>query len=975
MADPLSTSSSSYLPRAIVPSDRPVGRGWIQRALLAAGKEAGREGRLDPERLKVLVKGAALWKKRETPLLQDLFQKAIGLITAPRKALATLIDQLTLFLLDLEDAAQTPESLKERLQTLKTTPLWPALERGLKEASPGVVLEDNPRALLQVVTASGERLIEALIRTLDNEKKAAFTSWNLAALLDNVAKGAKQRDAEPLLANRPEAEDALYKTLAEQFIETVGVPKTATDYEALRAIDDERLRVEIAKIAVRSQMMDLRQVAKNFGITDPANFTAVVKEAAINYGTRVAQQIKDLGITDQKVMKEIALVAMKSGGSKYIANFAFVDQETLIELAKAAAESDVSGHIEEFGITDHRALIEIAMLAAERDGGFSLCVKNYAITDQEVLFKLAQIAAARADESSFCFSHYIDRFGLVSEEARIAVAKIAAFHNPESLTEFIAHYGIKNEKALEEIAEIAARQNGEKTWANIKNFSFKDKEILKKIELLCVLDDLKKSIVRPYGHVSPSEGGPLIEASFRDLDKKIIEAIDPIKHRALERQKEQRLVLLAYALFLLKDQTVTPSVQEVIKRIIEYRNLPLALFLLEEYCQNVVPKESKRFAALVTQVHLTLPMIFLASWGADKKDPQVELFHKFLIKGRESFRNVASHSLQTVLQTLQALHQNKTLSSKEKIALLADCCAAIPTTEAEILNRMSLIQSLCTLNKAPKGPFVGDMTKALAEQVIEALQTTGMLNLKSVENFAQKYIETFGATRLPGALFTYLSRLKTLKDPLLLPAVQRFVVSVLEGTYPSVRYQTEDNAHLQRIATEAPSLWAKWQENSEASLGKDFKLVDTDNWQDLLLSGSEVSESCQRIDGDPAINKGLLAYLLDGKNRMIAVKDASGKVVARAIWRLLWDPLHKRPVLFQEGIYTSRPNPTFEAAIDQYTQERARALDCLLFRQGLSEKSLSLISLGSSAPYEYVDAAGGIKEKGRYTITQAAEVK
>jgi hypothetical protein len=47
-----------------------------------------------------------------------------------------------------------------------------------------------------------------------------------------------------------------------------------------------------------------------------------------------------------------------------------------------------------------------------------------------------------------------------------------------------------------------------------------------------------------------------------------------------------------------------------------------------------------------------------------------------------------------------------------------------------------------------------------------------------------------------------------------------------------------------------------------------------------------------------------LAYCLDGKNTMIAVKDdETGKTLARGMFRLLWNPNHKKPVLFLDRIY------------------------------------------------------------------------
>ena len=58
-----------------------------------------------------------------------------------------------------------------------------------------------------------------------------------------------------------------------------------------------------------------------------------------------------------------------------------------------------------------------------------------------------------------------------------------------------------------------------------------------------------------------------------------------------------------------------------------------------------------------------------------------------------------------------------------------------------------------------------------------------------------------------------------------------------------------------------------------------------------------------RVDGNTFFNKNLLGYVIDGKCRMIAVKDKNGCVVARSLIKLLWDDVKKTPVLFFETPY------------------------------------------------------------------------
>ena len=152
----------------------------------------------------------------------------------------------------------------------------------------------------------------------------------------------------------------------------------------------------------------------------------------------------------------------------------------------------------------------------------------------------------------------------------------------------------------------------------------------------------------------------------------------------------------------------------------------------------------------------------------------------------------------------------------------------------------------------------------------------------------------------------------------------------------------------------------------------DLVLVDSDDPQDLFLCGTEVGGSCQHIEGDPENNRALMGYVLDGKNRLIAAKDESGKIVARMILSMLLDS-HGDPVLFLEPIYPQAISDEIAAALEHFAFARARELGLSLMSKVqpkgfcISGEEYALRSLGSPAPYEYRDSNRGIQE-GPYTI-------
>lgn len=150
---------------------------------------------------------------------------------------------------------------------------------------------------------------------------------------------------------------------------------------------------------------------------------------------------------------------------------------------------------------------------------------------------------------------------------------------------------------------------------------------------------------------------------------------------------------------------------------------------------------------------------------------------------------------------------------------------------------------------------------------------------------------------------------------------------------------------------------------------KDLKIVDTDHYWDLMMCGTDVVGSCQRVDGDVSFNIGLLAYLMDGKNRLLAIKNKEGKIIARAILRVLINTTTNQPALMMEKIYSN--DSRLEPTLINFAKERAHSLELDLFTDG--DESISLVSkAGNLAPQEYVDSVGGLQQNGVFTIDQGS---
>lgn len=154
---------------------------------------------------------------------------------------------------------------------------------------------------------------------------------------------------------------------------------------------------------------------------------------------------------------------------------------------------------------------------------------------------------------------------------------------------------------------------------------------------------------------------------------------------------------------------------------------------------------------------------------------------------------------------------------------------------------------------------------------------------------------------------------------------------------------------------------------------KEMTIVDTDDPWDLFLCGTEVEGSCQSVDGEPYYCRGLLGYLLDGKTRLIAIKNPEGRIIARRILRILLED-GKKPVLMMESMYSSNTaTKEQKEELDQFVKQRAKDLGLPLYEEG--EKPVKIESISSESPWEYVDSANGLQFKGVYTIQKASLVQ
>lgn len=198
--------------------------------------------------------------------------------------------------------------------------------------------------------------------------------------------------------------------------------------------------------------------------------------------------------------------------------------------------------------------------------------------------------------------------------------------------------------------------------------------------------------------------------------------------------------------------------------------------------------------------------------------------------------------------------------------------------------------------------------------------------------------------------------------------LQLFLIRFLIGpeTFPR-----SDLRRLQNFAsgTELGSDIAGWAERlTNKARAEQLWVADTDDPELLFRSGSDVRGSCQRVDGNPELNQGLLGTLLDGHVRMICALDAGGGIRARRLLRLM--TLNDKPALYLERLYESGNDEAARKATIQMAKRRAKELGVPLYTDGRQRTDLRAV-LGENVPVIYVDGAGGLC-RGEYGVSYAS---
>lgn len=171
--------------------------------------------------------------------------------------------------------------------------------------------------------------------------------------------------------------------------------------------------------------------------------------------------------------------------------------------------------------------------------------------------------------------------------------------------------------------------------------------------------------------------------------------------------------------------------------------------------------------------------------------------------------------------------------------------------------------------------------------------------------------------------------------------------------------------------------------NGAKGIKSNIFLDDKIDFATYLTIGKYPVKTCQnfREEDYDNLNPGLLSYLSDPSVKIIKAYDQDGKIIARAVLRLLADK-DGNPQLFIERVYSSIFNPQIHKVFVTFAKQKANSLGVDMYSNSLmgnideeaKANTKNLYSNGSRSLYIYSDAASGLCLEGLFSIVNAAQL-
>lgn len=718
----------------------------------------------------------------------------------------------------------------------------------------------------------------------------------------------------------------------------------------------------------------------------------IAKEIASRNPEQITKYIKYFGITNQAELIEIAKIASLNDGniSKFIKNFGIIDQNSLYNIAKIAA---VTNPIETVKYLDEYDLTE------------------------SFRFELAKIVIDDTYRSAY------NKFNL-TEEHRFEIAKTIAKKIGHRILNDLPCYRVNNEIYKYKIAKIILQHSfqnppisqNHSILSEIKNFledcETKNKDPLEilteyRFEMLFDFDQFIHDAIHPFSGIH------LMLNPLRPLTKEEEEIMHPLMQINFEKMSENFKIKLFrwIGYYILKIQIEELSNPQafveaqkridflpIVKEIMALRNAKMRYEftgLLFQYlfgsnkCYEVYNHLNKEVFthknSYIFKMLLSILIHGQGEWsGKGWKYHLAEWDPVFSVLKLRTYKNASAQMI--VFRSIYALILTKKLEISQKICLLLGVFSTVKDVKEKknktkiVNNNLLLMDAIINLaNKKELDTLVLEIQRSNFSSTTLKNCLKNFLGGIEIDDFPNKLNNTFLRSRNPFAFFSYVGALKNNDDSDFIssfPFIRDLYVDILNGKEKEERYKTNSGDHLSTIFSWKEGFKDVWEKGIKRNRNKasDEFIEETDSWEDLLLCGTEVDSSCLNINGSPIHTRDLLNYMIDGKYRIVLLRDSERKIRARVLIRILWDRDLQQPVLFREEVYKTL-GVTQDEIKELYEMclEKAESLGIPICAKKDNAVSGSiypnnLVSLNSRAPYEYIDILKQESIGGTYEI-------
>ena len=748
-------------------------------------------------------------------------------------------------------------------------------------------------------------------------------------------------------------------------------------------------RAIIAMIAAEKNPAYISKFIEKYDVEDEEDRVEIAKIAAREDAEFISEFIERFHIENEKDRIEIAKIAARTNGwftSMFIESYKINDPEERFKIAKIAAKQNsekTSKCISLYKLEDEKKRIEIAKIAARQDGeGTSEWIREYNITDPVALIEIAKSAIAQNHRASL----YIQKYGITDPKALMTIFLIAFIQSPREATSYTPYYQFPDAYTyfIQAIGEFSRhRFNSEQCARCLQLFADKQNWSVQVQKLILQITQSKDPEVQEIHlcwltHFLGSCSTLTVEKSSFLLGTNFPKKI--LNNRDLNLSLSLTEGMLAYAenpnAFGPKgSKNSRAGLVLLLCFVLNAQGVP------EDLCQQLISVGGDRLFKDEMESRAYLNGLYLI-WKNTKLEASNKtfLFQKIItlsegtieqsVKGESKSRTIQHIDAKILLQQLRAVSTILLLEGEDLLKKVLEWEIEQQKLEKEhVLEKISL----------------SDSKNIFSPILLELFRT--LIPINSFENFDELYVKHFAEARIPDYIITYAAGLQSLvledKKPVL-AALSTCVEKMLNGTLSQERYN--EHVHLQTVFSGREKLLEQWKLGEKVKLNNFLRpsnikydkwdLVDTHDPQDLFLCATESGGSCQDIDYKLSyLNKCLFAYVMDGKIRLLAVKDGSGRIVARHILRILWDG--NQPVLFLARLYPRVVKKEIQDALEAFALSRAQQLGLPLLSKEVGQGPVyprSVESRGSKAPFEYLDdnnneVAAGVT-RGTYKILE-----